>query len=121
MTPLAGQTITGLLFDHAVTFLGDAGDELRVETPLTLTTNDGSLTIDPQALTNNAGDLFKLLHEPVSHVIIVDDGTLTITWESGAQIRVEPQSDYEAWTLTSRAGARYVCNPGGNVTTWSAG
>lgn len=117
--PLAGQAISRVTFDHAVSFL--SGDMvLRIETPFELHTSAGPpATVDPEDAATQATALVGLFRATIESADVEEDGTLRLGISDGRAIVVRPDDDYEAWTFAGAEGEQVVCLPGGGVTTWS--
>lgn len=64
-----------------------------------------------------ATSLLAALNNRVTR-IDVTDGHLSVTFESGLQLEVEPDQQYESWQITSEDDLLIVCTPGGDLTIW---
>lgn len=81
--------------------------QLAIETPFTLTTNDGSFELDPQDR-GGLGPLLRLYPDEIVRLTMRRNGTLDATFASGSKLTVEPHPHYEAWNI-----AGFWCTPGG--------
>jgi hypothetical protein len=117
--PLAGQAVSRVAFDYAVTLWTDGGGELRVETPFTITGGGGAaVRVVPAAAAGSAALLVGLLKINVETASVADDGTLRLRLAGGGTIEVGPDEQFEAWTFAGPKGEKAVCMPGGGLTTW---
>lgn len=81
--------------------------ELVIETPFTLTTNDGSYALDPNHR-DQLGPLLGIYPDRVERLVMSPNGRLTATFVSGVSLTVEPNDHYEAWNIDG-----FWCPPGG--------
>lgn len=63
--------------------------------------------------------LFALLHRPIISATVGETGRLDLAIDGGAYLVVEPDQQYEAWTLSADNGLLVVCLPGGGVGVWT--
>lgn len=118
--PLAGQSVSRVAFDYAITLLTDRGAELRFETEVSLlgVGTATKISIAPAAAADGASLLVGLLNREVEAASIDDDGTLRLALGGGAKVEVAPHAAFEAWTFAGPKGEKAVCMPGGELTTW---
>jgi hypothetical protein len=94
---------------------------IRIESPFALVSHDKSVALSPE---DGAPEAFEPLGELVGQSItecnVGAAGSLTVTFESGARLVVEPDDSYEAWTVTGPGGMMTVCMPGGELAIWGA-
>jgi hypothetical protein len=102
----------------SLTTSGDA--TVRIETPFTLVAADVAHTIDPEVAAPFAADVLGLFQHDITDATTTEDGTLTLGFDHGAGLVVEPDAGYEAWTVTGRHGLRFVCLAGGGLAIWDA-
>lgn len=120
ITSLASQSVSRVSFDFAISLLTDMGTEVRIQTPFTLIVESGSLELDPQSRSAEISNMLRLLDSKVVDSSIEESGLLTLEFDSGIGIRIEPHGDFEAWTIAGADGSKVVCLPGGGLTTWEA-
>lgn len=65
-------------------------------------------------------DIAKFLAGAVSLAEVNQLGNLTLSMESGSRLSVQPDPNFEAWTVVDPNGYRVVCMPGGEIATWEA-
>lgn len=117
--PLAGQSVSSLTFDYAITLLTDGGSELRFEAMFSLIDAGTAITsIAPAAAAESASQLVGLLNREIEAASMDDDGTLRLFLGGGARVEVAPDEEFEAWTFAGPKGEKAVCLPGGGLTTW---
>lgn len=56
----------------------------------------------------------------VTESTVDEGGALSVAFEGGARLRVEPDPAYEAWNVSGPYGALVVSTPGGELAVWSA-
>ncbi|MGV9851227.1 DUF6188 family protein [Streptomyces sp. NPDC003442] len=117
---LRGQSVTRVCFDAAFTLLTGEDYEVRVETSASIQVPGRDLALfDPESPDATAAQLVSLVHDTVTSAEVGSAGDLLISFESGAELAVAPDSDYEAWGLVGPNGSRVVCMPGGEIARWS--
>ncbi|MGP3944072.1 DUF6188 family protein [Streptomyces sp. 6N106] len=117
---LRGQSVTHICFDAALTLLTSEDYEVRVETDASVQAPGGDLVLfDPESPGATAARLVSLVHDTVISAKARSNGDLLISFGSGAELAVAPNSDYEAWGLVGPNGSRVVCMPGGEIARWS--
>ncbi|GAA0995559.1 hypothetical protein GCM10009576_078320 [Streptomyces rhizosphaericus] len=117
---LRGQSVTRVCFDAAFTLLTSEDYEVRVEADASIQAPGGDLVVfDPESPGAIAAQLVSLVHDTVTSAEVGSVGGLLISFESGAELVVAPDSDYEAWELVGPNRRRVVCMPGGEIARWS--
>lgn len=114
---LRGRVVAAWACDHAIRLDVDGGYQLRVETACTLRTRHGARHLAPGPSQAPSG---HLAGRTVSGTRVAADGTLTVTFADGDELRVPSDPDYESWTVTGPRGLRVVCLPGGELACWGA-
>jgi hypothetical protein len=116
---LEGQEITRLCLDHSVVLQTADGAELRFETEFSLLCSADAVAsaIDPAALAGSGAAVVGLLHRRVE-LVTSDEGTIALVFSDGRRLECKPSSEFEAWSVTTAAGERWVCLPGGEVAHW---
>ncbi|MGW8529795.1 MULTISPECIES: DUF6188 family protein [Nocardiopsidaceae] len=123
-TELVGAQVTRTAFDHQVriTFTGHGPDgrirldgELVIETVLSMTDpGGGRVVLTPGAGTSPA-PLLGLFAKTVAEVEVTGCGTLCVDFDDGTGLRVDPDPDYESWSLTGFGFDSVLVGPGGEV------
>lgn len=117
---LRGQSVTHICFDAALTLLTSEDYEVRVETDASVQApGGGHVLFDPESPGPTAAQLVSLVHDTITSAEVGSVGGLLISFESGAELAVAPDSDYEAWELVGPNRSRVVCMPGGEIARWS--
>ncbi|MGW4607077.1 DUF6188 family protein [Streptomyces sp. NPDC004532] len=125
-TELVGTRVTRTAFDHQVriSFTDHAPDgrirvdgELVIETPFTLTDASGHQALLAPATGPSLAPLLGLFTKAVTETEVTGLGTLSLGFDDGTQLSVEPDSDYESWSLTGSGIAPVLVGPGGE-TDW---
>lgn len=118
---LSGRTLTS---HHVECTVGlQLSDEyfVRIESRFTLTVAGTTTVLSPEVDPVSA-------FEPLSHLVgqvitaseVDDTGSLTVAFDGGNSLLVEPDRNYEAWTVTGPKGMIIVCQPGGELAIWHA-
>jgi hypothetical protein len=118
--PLEGLTISRCVVDHAFSleaFRADGVVALRIEGPFTLKGKQLSRVMDPGVPTE-LGLAIALVRGTVKRARASSGGRLSIIFEDGRDVTVEPSEDFEAWELSGPQGVKAVCRVGGGVSTW---
>jgi hypothetical protein len=116
------EAVTRLCLDFAVVIQTQDGTEFRLEAPFRITSADGSRSqeISPENLAESGSPLVGLLHRDVSLVTITDSGTLTLNLADGERLDCPPDEQFEAWSVVTRNGERWVSLPGTGVAHFPA-
>ena len=81
--------------------------------------SSGVLAIESSRGISSVLDVIRGEHQiQLPRVEIFSSGRLVLTLHRRSVV-VEPDPNYEAWTLTLATGEMFVANPGGGVTHWS--
>ncbi len=97
-----------LLADHADTAT------VCIETACRLSDGDTTAILNP-ADQRSVCPILPFFNAKVSGISIRKTGTLTIEFESGRSLTVDPDESYEAWQIGIPGAALLVCSPGGTV------
>lgn len=126
-TALAGCEVWRVAFDAQTRLLliGQNPDgsrrvkaELVIETPFVLRDAAGkSHELDPNTSRSALAPVIDLLFKTVAAVTVIDRGTLTLDFDSGAQLVVTPDPQYESWHLHGEGISGILAGPGGD-TNW---
>ncbi|MFD9637194.1 DUF6188 family protein [Streptomyces violascens] len=125
-TELVGARVTRTTFDHQVriSFTDHAPDgrihvdgELVVETPFTLTDASGHQALLTPATGPSLAPLLGLFAKVVIETEVTGLGTLSLGFDDGTRLSVEPDPDYESWSLTGSGIDPVLVGPGGE-TDW---
>ncbi|WP_413799199.1 DUF6188 family protein [Streptomyces iranensis] len=93
--------------------------EVRVETDASIQAPGGDLVLfDPESPGAAAAQLVSLVHDTVTSAEVGSAGDLLISFGSGAELAVAPDSDYEAWGIVGPNGSRMVCMTDGEIARW---
>jgi hypothetical protein len=118
---LAGERVQSVLIDHSVRLALSGARFVVIESPFTLNSQDGDLLLSPE---DDADEAFEPVRQLVGQVVneakVSEDGTLSVTFDSGLRLIVRPDPAYEAWNISGPDGALIVCTPGGKLAVWRA-
>ncbi|MEU8168360.1 DUF6188 family protein [Micromonospora sp. NPDC049004] len=116
---VAGQSVTRVCFDAALTILTSGDCEFRVETESVIRTPSGeTVRFDPESPAIAVIHLVGLVGDRVTLAEVGSGGDLLVTFEGGAELTVSPDAEYEAWGLVGPKERRVTCMPGGEVALW---
>jgi hypothetical protein len=108
-----------VLVEHTVGLQLSDVSYIVIESPFRLDIHGDSFSLSPQ---DESDDAFQLLRQLVGHTIeeaTTDEaGALHVVFEGGARLTVEPDSAYEAWSVSGPDGALVVSMPGGELAIW---
>ncbi|MBH0781546.1 DUF6188 family protein [Nocardia bovistercoris] len=119
--PITGQHVSVTASEYMVELTTVDGFELQIEGDMEIRSSRGDRW--PVALANGGGsqaELEPVLRGAITSAAVNTSGTLTIDLDSGNQLVVPPDDEYEAWTLVGPNGYRVVCMPHGELATWTA-
>ena len=110
--------LSRVAFDYGLLLLTDDGTEARIEVDFVMQhPGHESVRCKIDRPADFAGLLVASLRQPMS-LEVGDDGALFVLLSVTHAITVEPDPDYEAWTVTRTDGSRLVCMPGGEIARW---
>jgi hypothetical protein len=121
VAPMDEVTVTRCCVDYGFTLnlSGRSGSfEIRIEQPFELTLKPDVLHFDPSGDAERLGPALSVLHQTVVNITAFADGRLSIGFGSGAELRVQPSDEFEAWTLVGPESLQLVSIPGGDLAIW---
>lgn len=115
-----GQSIISEDFGYTVSLNLSGGYEIRIETDFSLHDSEGDFRLSP-GVDPDAGALRlrALTGNVVTESRAESSGTLRLGFADGARLRVEPDHNFEAWTIAGPNGMKVACMPGGELAVWS--
>jgi len=114
---LVGATLDAITVSLQLNLRFSSGTSVSIETLFTLKAPDGTATVlDPEDPASLAAPL-RMLHDTVDHAR-VDHDVLTIGFDGGTVLTVDPHPDFESWHHHTTAGSRMIGLPGGGVAIW---
>lgn len=117
---MQGNLVTQITFGFSVSLTTNKGFEVRVENDFTLQTAQGDFSLVPGKSSANVGQLNSLLNRAITSAAADESGSLIITFTDGTRLQVDPNSTYEAWTVTGPDGLKVICMPEGELAIWPA-
>ena len=117
---ISGHEISRVCFDYGFVILTSEGAELRIQTRLVAAVRGNTpQELIPGEWGPGAAVLTTLFRRVIASAsAVVEDGSLTVTFQDGTELRVPPHPQYEAWTFAGSQGKKVVCLPGGGLATW---
>ncbi|MCX5232723.1 DUF6188 family protein [Streptomyces sp. NBC_00233] len=125
---LVGARVTRAAFDYQVRISFTDHDldgrvrldgELVIETPITVTDAFGTrVSLTPGTGTALA-PLLGLFTKAVTKAEVTGLGTLSLGFDDGTRLSVDPDPDYESWSLTGSGFEPVLVGPGGEA-DWPA-
>ncbi|MEU4675133.1 DUF6188 family protein [Amycolatopsis sp. NPDC023774] len=93
----------------------------RIESPFSFRSTGKKYDLSPDSDPQESFQpMAILLHQAVTRAEADDSGSLSLVFDNGATIHVEPDDEYEAWTVSGPDGFLVVSMPGGELATWEA-
>lgn len=122
---LVGRQLDEVQFGHMLRLFFAGGFELQVESGVRLVTGDGDQQVpaDVEPGTPGSAAVSGLVGRTVAGTELLsgaETGGLRIDLGDGVELRVAPDTDYEAWNLTGPDRQRAISLPGGEISTWAA-
>ena len=120
LSGFSGQKLVELLIECSVVmnFEGEYG--VLLICPFTLETRGATHHIAPATDPPEAFvPVRNLLGTSISTSNIGENGSLSLTFDDGSILHVEPDPNYEAWNLSGPDGLVVVCMAGGELAIWS--
>ncbi|WP_329234456.1 DUF6188 family protein [Streptomyces canus] len=121
---LVGTRVTHTAFDHQVriSFTGHAPGgririegELVIETPFTLKDASGHQALLMPATGPSLAPVLDLFAKCVTEIEVTGQGTLSLGFDDGIRLSIEPDPDYESWNLTGSGIDPVLVGPGGET------
>ncbi|MFJ3072728.1 DUF6188 family protein [Streptomyces albidoflavus] len=91
--------------------------ELVIETPFTVTDAAGTQAILFPGAGTALAPLLGLFTKAVTEAEVTGLGTLSLGFDDGTRLCIEPDPDYESWSLTGSGLGPVLVGPGGE-TDW---
>ena len=120
--PLIGGRVTQCCFDYGTTLLFGREREhhrLRLQTAFSVRVGGQAHEVEPEDHSTVA-IVLSLFNLDVSSAQCFGSGALSIGFTSGELLAVEPDPNFEAWTLHGPHGFLVVATPGGGLAIWDA-
>ncbi|MCY0954389.1 DUF6188 family protein [Streptomyces sp. H27-S2] len=121
---LVGSGVTRTAFDYQVrigfTAYGPDGrirldGELVIESPITVTGTSGTRTVLTPGTGTALAPLLGLFTRTVTQAEVTGLGTLHLGFDDGTRLRVDPDPDYESWSLTGSGFEPVMVGPDGET------
>lgn len=118
---LSGETLTGRDIDYTIRLRISGGYMITIESNLTVESASGVIQLIPSLETADdiAAHIEPLMHREIRSSDTDTAGRLEILFDNGTHIYVDPDEQYEAWTINGPGGRLVVSGPGGELTEWS--
>jgi uncharacterized protein DUF6188 len=94
---------------------GNDAAELCIGTPFRLINLGTTLSCIPEN-PESLAPVLALARKKVIEITIQNSGHMTIFFEFGSSLEVDPDDSYEAWEIGGSTGFLFVCRPGTGVT-----
>lgn len=118
---LAGKILACKHIQYTVSLQLSDDYFIRLESPFTLALTDQTLMLSPESDAASAFELLgQLVGQTISSSTVDRAGALTVVFERGESLHVEPDPSFEAWTVSGPKGMLIVCSPGGELSIWHA-
>jgi len=116
---LRGKSLQSVLIEYVVRMQLSDVYFIVIESPFRLDIHGDSLSLSPEEDRDDALQaLRQLVDRTIADATADDVGALHLTFEGGARLTVEPDPDYEAWSVSGPGGALVVSTPGGKLAIW---
>lgn len=116
---LRGKTLESALIDHTVRMQLSDGYFIVIESPFRMDIHESSVSLSPE---EDGDHTLKSLRQLVGHTIEDANadaaGALHVTFQGANRLTVEPDADYEAWSVSGPDGALVVSTAGGKLAIW---
>jgi hypothetical protein len=115
--PLAGKTVSRCVIDSAFTMEFGEGELLRIEGGFILQSTARRHALSAERA-EELGPALVVVGKTISWSSASEGGELDVHFVDGTNLRVSPDSQYEAWEVVGKGGFRVVCMPGGELAIW---
>ena len=105
-------------FDYAVSLVFDDDIVVRIETPFEIRRHDSRHPIDPTNVGSMAEQIIQLLGAVAHSCRVLASGVLHIQFIDLRELVIEPNEQFEAWSMVHRDGSYSVALPGGGTSSF---
>jgi hypothetical protein len=124
---LSGWRVTRCCIDRQLSLLlqdvsQPGGEVVEVTIETTFRLRDAAAVVhelQPDGLPTSLAPALGLVHQDVAHLEVREGGLLRAGFRDGAELVVEPDEEFEAWSVSADGRVRLVCLPSGGLATWS--
>ncbi|MGX6607203.1 DUF6188 family protein [Micromonosporaceae bacterium Da 78-11] len=116
ISPLVGQKLEYVRLDDAIVLGFSGGRQVLIEALAQLYGPGGRVDVEPGE--NHSDILATLLGDVVRAARTCDAGELRLTFNSGAELQVGIDAEFESWAVTAPDGFLIVCLAGGELAVW---
>ncbi len=119
--PFAGQLVTQIRIDYALTFCFEDISTIRISQAIEFSrAGMPALVLQPETEQTLLGPVLAIVNTTVLDARVTRMGQLTMHFEEGRSVRVEPDDRYEAWEFSRKNNELLVALPGGTLAFWAA-
>lgn len=120
--PLRGASVVQCCIDYSVTLKFDSPSaQLRLEGSFTIRDESGHEILFPsEGDVTRFGPVLKLWGARVLEAIADENGSLTLRFDDGSELRAPPDPQYESWEFAGPSGFDVIAMPGGELAVWDA-
>lgn len=114
--PLDSLDILQIKIDYAITFVFEDGSDLRIEEAVKFREpGQAELYISPNTQQSLWGPVLMTVNTSLVAATASERGKLSLTFEGGRELIVEPSERYEAWSFNRATGQLLISMPGGSL------
>jgi hypothetical protein len=113
---LVGHRLEYVWLGHAIVLGFSGGRQVVIEAVANLIGPSGRVDVEPG---ENPSDVLATLLGDVVRTARTHDSELWIGFDSGSELVVGVDADYESWAVTGRDGL-IVCLAGGELAVWAS-
>jgi hypothetical protein len=118
---LRGKNVQSVLTEHTVQMRLCDLYLIVIESPFRLDIHGDSFSLSPGMESHDCLQaLRQLVGDTIEDATADAAGALHVIFEGGAHLTVEPDPDYEGWSVSGPGGALVVSTPGGELAIWTA-
>lgn len=120
--PIEKRWVSRCYFDgrFGLCFYSDGPQtEIAIATELRLKQSEHQTTGNPE-IPGSLAPMLSLFGQRVSKAYAYKNGRLSVEFDTGLHLEVEPNSRFEAWEVSAQDGLKLVATPGGGVAFWQS-
>lgn len=117
---LSGKVLQSMELEYTLVLHLSDDYFIAISSTLSVEVGGASIDLSPEEDSKESFEpIRELLGRTVETAEVDPKGALSVTFEGGTRLRVDPDPAYEAWNVSGPNGALVVSMPGGELAIWN--